>query len=174
MGRLQGHRWWIISDLLTAPLMALAAAVPHIFSPGTPIVSAQVNQNFKNLADPTTALESRTATVVFDSEPGGLGMLGLSKPFTTSGGTLLVVASATAFSTVAGILDVAIELDGNVIGHAKTFTNEVASHKALPTRMFRLTGVSAGTHNLSFVPGNPGTTSDDNDFYSAAVLEVGP
>jgi hypothetical protein len=52
------HRWWLLTLLLTAPIVAVAAGVPHVFTAGDVISSAQVNDNFKDLADRVTALEA--------------------------------------------------------------------------------------------------------------------
>jgi hypothetical protein len=53
------HKWWIVTVLITAPLVAIAA-VPNIFSPNTLISSAQVNANFAGLDSRLGALEAPT------------------------------------------------------------------------------------------------------------------
>jgi hypothetical protein len=55
------HKWWILTVLMTLPLLAVAAGVPNIFAPNTVISSAQMNDNFKNLSDRLTALEATRA-----------------------------------------------------------------------------------------------------------------
>jgi hypothetical protein len=61
MRKFAKHRWWLVTALLTAPVLAVAADVPFTFAPGTPIQSARVNLNFKDLADRVTALETPAA-----------------------------------------------------------------------------------------------------------------
>jgi hypothetical protein len=52
------HKWWMLTVLLSAPVVAIAADVPNMFTSGTVISSSQVNANFKNLSDRMTALEA--------------------------------------------------------------------------------------------------------------------
>jgi hypothetical protein len=61
MGKFAKHKWWILTALLTAPLVAIAADVPNMFTTGTVISSMAVNANFKNLSDRVTALEAGKA-----------------------------------------------------------------------------------------------------------------
>jgi hypothetical protein len=63
MQKFSKHKWWILTALLTAPLIAMAANVPNIFSPNTVISSSQVNDNFANLANRVTALETTGQSV---------------------------------------------------------------------------------------------------------------
>ena len=57
MGRFGKHKLWILTALLSAPVVAVAAGVPNVFAPNTTISSAQMNANFANLADRVTALD---------------------------------------------------------------------------------------------------------------------
>lgn len=59
MTKFSRHKWWIVTVLITAPLVAIAA-VPNIFSPNTLISSAQVNANFAGLDSRLGALEAPT------------------------------------------------------------------------------------------------------------------
>ena len=59
MKRFTPHRWWLLTVLTAVPALSLAAGVPHLFTAGTAISSAEVNENFANLADRLTALEAR-------------------------------------------------------------------------------------------------------------------
>jgi len=58
MRKFAKHKWWMLTALMTAPLLAFAADVPNVFTAGTVISSAQVNENFKNLANRVTTLEA--------------------------------------------------------------------------------------------------------------------
>jgi hypothetical protein len=181
MGKFGKHKWWLVTLLLSVPLVALAA-VPNIFTPGTVISSAQVNANFMALDQRITALENATppqASVVMSNKPGPLGTTGITGGFQSNGGSLLIIVSATSFSIQGGFLDIAVQLDGKTIGDLITYTNEGQSHRALATRAFWLpVGVTdggappAGAHTLGFLNGNTTTTNDGNDYFSATVVEM--
>jgi hypothetical protein len=66
MKKFTKHRWWLLTVLMTVPLLAVAAGVPNVFTSGTVISSTQVNDNFKNVTDRLTTLEaaSRSSTYV--------------------------------------------------------------------------------------------------------------
>jgi hypothetical protein len=175
------HKWWILTALLTAPLVAVAAGVPKVFTAGTVISSADVNANFANLADRVTALETAIATkacastvkVVLDAMPGPIPTGGLTAMYTSSGGPLVLVVSGSAWATAATLLDVAVQFDGQVVGHLKEYTNEAASHKAFPTRVLTpATTPTAGPHTIGLLVG-AGTTVDATDFFSVTVVELG-
>jgi hypothetical protein len=55
------HRWWLLTALLTVPMLAVAAGVPNVFKAGDVISSGQVNDNFQSLADRVAALEAAAA-----------------------------------------------------------------------------------------------------------------
>jgi len=57
MTKFSRHKWWIVTALITAPLIAIAA-VPNMFSPNTVISSSQVNANFSALDSRIAALET--------------------------------------------------------------------------------------------------------------------
>lgn len=58
MRKFSKHKWWLLTMVLTVPVLAIAAGVPNVFTAGTVISAAQVNDNFKNLSDRVTALEA--------------------------------------------------------------------------------------------------------------------
>lgn len=62
MPKFANHKWWLLTALMTVPALAIAAGVPNIFKAGDVIVSAQVNDNFNNLAGRVTALEAAPLT----------------------------------------------------------------------------------------------------------------
>ncbi len=177
MTKFSKHKWWIVTALITAPLIAIAA-VPNVFAPNTVISSAQVNANFTALDNRLAALEAASAKTSVTVLNGSLGTLTQPKTvtFTATGvNPILMVASASAYSVTAGsTLDIAVQLDGVIIGHLLGYTNEASSHKALPTRTFSVTPPpTAGSHTIGILYGNPGvTTSDPNDYYSITVVEL--
>lgn len=172
------HKWWTVTVLLTAPLIALAAGVPNVFTANTPISSAQVNANFTNLADRVTALEAASAkssaVAVSSNVPGPLGTTGKTATFTASGAnTLLIIVSGTAWSLTSGsALDVAVQLDGAIIGHLSGFTNEASSHKSLPARAFVVPAPAAGSRTIGLLNGNVATTTDAFDSFNITVVEL--
>ncbi len=178
MGRFGRHKWWMLTALLTIPIVALAEGVPNVFSPNTAISSSQVNANFKNLADRVTALETAiqsttTATVVMDGVAGPLGTTGKTATFTTAGGPIVVITSGSAWSKTAATIDIAVQLDGTVIGHLTGYTNESSSHKTLPTKALSLPAPAAGSHTIGILQGNTATIADANDYFSVTVIELG-
>lgn len=58
------HRWWWFTISLTLPTFALAAGGRHVFSPGTVISAAAVNENFQGLDARLAALEARSAPII--------------------------------------------------------------------------------------------------------------
>jgi hypothetical protein len=175
MTRFSKHKWWIMTALLTAPLVALAAGVPNVFAPNTTISSAAVNANFTNLADRITALEARKTTISLpmNDSPGPIGSTGKTATFMAGGGPLAIIVSGTAWSGNANnVMDIAVQLDGVTIGHLTGYTNELGSHKALPTRVINATA-AAGSHTLGLLNGNTTTTNDGNDYFSITVVELG-
>jgi hypothetical protein len=90
--------------------------------------------------------------------------------FTSNGGTLLLMASGSAFSTAAGIMEVDILVDGTARGSMSGYTNEVTSHKALVSETVVLAGLAAGAHKLELrlIKGS----ADTNDYSQVTVLEL--
>lgn len=172
MKRFHKHKLWVLTILLTAPVMVLAA-VPNVFTAGTVISSAQVNANFAGLdlrlaTLEAAALKKTTATVVMNNVPGPLPK---SVAFSSSGGPLLIIVTASGFSsTINTMLGVTAQLDGRNIGEMNRYTNEAFSHKLMPTGMFRV-DVAAGNHTLLLVPSLTALT-DVRDFFSATVMEL--
>ena len=112
------------------------------------------------------------ATQVLNQQPGPLPAAGLSGKFTSGGGTLLIIASGSGFAAGAGIVGMNIEVDGNLKGSAKCFTNEPNSHKSFTANALVVTGIAAGSHVLLLLPLAATTESDGNDFFSVTVLEL--
>jgi hypothetical protein len=180
MNKFGKHKWWMLTALLSAPLVALAAGVPNMFAPNTPISSQQVNDNFTNLANRTTALEAQKTTISIPID----NVTGVAQPttiiktamFTTTGGPVFLQVSGSGYISAATpppplMMDLAIQLDGNVIGHLKEYTNETGSHKAFPTRTFSAGTLTAGNHTVGLLQTAP-MTSDINDFFTVTVTEL--
>ena len=176
MGRFGKHKLWILTALISAPLVAVAAGVPNVFAPNTTISSAQMNANFANLADRVTALESARktkVTVVMDNSAGPLGTTGKTGSFTSTGGPLLVIVSGTGYASENDALLIAVQLDGKSLGTLKGYTNEGSSHKALPTRAFSVPAAAAGTHTVGILAGATNLVTNSGDYFSVTVVEFG-
>jgi hypothetical protein len=178
MTKFSKHKWWIVTALITVPVVAIAA-VPNVFTANTVISSAQVNANFAALDTRLAALEAATAktsaTVLagWNNSPGPLTNPPKIVNFTASGvNPLLVVVSGSAYISSAAnlILDVAVQMDGVVIGDLKVYTNELNSHKAFPSRAFIVPAPAAGNHNIGLNAVN--AVTDANDFFTVTVVEL--
>lgn len=173
MNRFKSHMWWIVTLLLSIPVVVIAA-VPNVFQSGTAISSAEVNANFAALDARITTLETainRSGATLLPSQTGALPK---AIAFTSKGGPLLLVASGSAFSPGGqASISVSLQLDAKTIGELRTFANEGGSHKAFPTRAFPVVAPS-GTHTLNIIitPGNTVTSTDSNDFFSVTVVEL--
>lgn len=185
MSKFSKHKWWIVTALITVPLVAIAA-VPNMFSPNTLISSTAVNQNFSALDARITALEtSATAKTSATTVSGAINPITTgtgprNATFTTLGGNpWLVIVSASAFlgGTAGGPLDLGIALDGVKIGDLQGYSNEVGSHKAIPTRTFTIPTATiptpaADTHTIGISYGNANTMTDQNDYFSVTLVEM--
>ncbi len=108
-------------------------------------------------------------TQLFNNEAGAAPK---SKQFTSGGGTLLIFASGSGWSPdVARQIGMDIKIDNILKGSAKSFTNEINSHKTFSANFLVVTGISAGTHTLALTT-IAGTSTDYNDFFSATILEL--
>jgi hypothetical protein len=168
------HKWWIVTALITVPLVAIAA-VPNVFTANTVISSAQVNANFTALDTRLAALEAATAKTSVTVLNGTIGIIATAKTvtFTATGvNPLLLIISASAFSATGATLDMGVQFDGVIIGHLQAFTNEGGSHKAFPTRTFSVAAPAAGSHTIGLLPGNAGTVTNADDYYSVTVVEL--
>jgi hypothetical protein len=176
MSKFSKHKWWIVTALLTLPLIAIAA-VPNTFTSGTTISSAQVNANFTALDTRIAALEAATAKTSATALSGSLGNLTAAPKtmtFTATGlNPLLLIVAASCYSAAVGPVDISIQLDGVIIGQLQGYTNEANSHKALVPRTFTVaTPPTAGVHTIGLLYGNAATTSDTSDYYSVTVVEM--
>lgn len=111
---------------------------------------------------------SSVATQVLNLSPGGLPVTGA---FSSSGKTVVVFISGTGYAASAKLIGMELLVDGVSKGFAKSFTNESSSHKAFSSNAIVISGLAAGTHTLSLNSWNS-TNTDDNDFFSATVLEL--
>ncbi len=105
--RFSRHGWWMLTLLLTVPIVALAS-VPNVFVANTTISSSAVNQNFASLDSRTTTLETANATAskVLTMSSSAISMLAaqtdgpyIGMTLTLPVGTWLVQGQASLFTT---------------------------------------------------------------------------
>ncbi len=85
-------------------------------------------------------------TSLFQNQRGPLPLAGT---FTTSGGNILVTASGSGYrQTNGGTIGMRVNIDGATLGVARTYTNEVGSHKAFVLTSVPL-ALGSGQHTLS-------------------------
>ena len=108
------------------------------------------------------------ATQVFNQRQGPLP---LSAPFSSGGGTLVIIFSGSGYSAAAGNIGLVVQIDGSSVATTRSFTNEVNSHKAFTTQILVQKGVAAGAHTLA-ISALVNTTTDANDWFNATVLEL--
>ncbi len=103
---------------------------------------------------------------------GGAALPRTSAAFTTSGGTLMITASASGFSTsVNATLTVNVQLDAGTVATLNFFTNEASSHKPLVPATVFVSGVAPGSHTVALSAG-AGTLTDFNDYSQVTVIEL--
>jgi hypothetical protein len=83
MSKFSKHKWWFVTIILTAPMVALAGAITS-FKQGTTISSSAVNKAFSDLDDRIAALEKKSLA----SLTSGAGI----SSFTYNGSTAASVA----------------------------------------------------------------------------------
>ncbi len=89
MRNFEKHKWWIVTCILTVPLLLLAGPVPNTFAPNTSISSQAMNANFLNVTTRIDTLENNaivkqrscgaggTIQVLPAAGPSGLGPMTL-------------------------------------------------------------------------------------------------
>ncbi|HNT87608.1 MAG TPA: hypothetical protein PKL84_07060, partial [Candidatus Hydrogenedentes bacterium] len=90
----------------------------------------------------------------------------------STGSTILLFASASAYLGGAGTMQVDVRVDGSTRGSLRAFTNEGLSHKALNSDAIIVTGLGAGLHQVSLVLVSG--AADTNDYSHVTVVELIP
>ena len=176
----------------TTPVDVLvdAAAGPHVVAI-RPLASAGANLNTAvDVNDFTSVLVlEQTAprseleiTPVLVNAPliaqSGSGTAAFAT-FASGGGTLVILASASAWSTAPNVMNLALQLDGQPLVTNGTpavlhgSVNTASMHIPLISNDFVAQGVGAGNHTLALVA-DANTTTDANDRASITVMELGP
>jgi len=128
------------------------------------------------LAARVSALEGKLghdqrATVLVDGE-SGRGDLGKERQFTTSGGSLIIAVSGSASAEKRNtILDIAVVLDGAIIGHLTGDASEGIKRTRLPAAIFEVPASSTGGHSITLRAGNSATITDADDLFDVSVIE---
>jgi hypothetical protein len=99
--------------------------------------------------------------------------------FASGGGTLVILASASAYSSAPHVINLALQLDGQPLvtnGNPAVLhggVNTASMHIPLISNDFVATGIGAGNHTLTLVA-DSNTITDSNDRVSITVMELGP
>jgi hypothetical protein len=99
------------------------------------------------------------------------GALPITAWFKTSGRTLILFASGSGRRGSVGVVGMDIKVDGVSKRQARSWTNEADSHKAFVAAHVVLPDISAGDHSVT-LSALDGTTTDVNDYFNVAVLEL--
>jgi hypothetical protein len=157
-------------------LVSAIAPGAHTFT-ATPMSGTRIDGNdfysvsiIEILAPPavlnvTPALVNASAS----TQPGGQQVC--SGSFSSSGGTLVVCASASGYTAAVGSLGMSIQVDGKPQGSLGMYANAAATHLCLVGNDLVVTGIPAGNHAVSLVAAS-GTVTDYNDRCSITVIEV--
>jgi hypothetical protein len=139
---------------------------------------------------PTFATKSGFGVTVIPSGGASLGgPLPLERTFTSKGGTTTIEVTGTAYRSSAvangaGRIGMTVKVDGLDLDNTAMLTNELNSHKTLPTAVGVIKNLPAGTHTLRIEPmydpvcdtANDTVTdyctSTDNDYFRALVEEI--
>lgn len=98
----------------------------------------------------------------------------ISATFSTSGGTVLVLATGSGFTAPTQTekqIGMQILIDNVGKGYAKCYTNEGNSHKSFAANPLVVTGLAAGSHTITLQSWNS-CTFDYNDFFNVTILEL--
>lgn len=171
----RAQSWWAVAAGLFAlclPALAWTYAKPHPdFEPGTPISSAQVNETVDDVYAALNTLDAETARVVAQTPIDAVGALPLGGGFDSQGGTVMLFVSGSAFrSSMAGMVGVDVIVDGSSVGSVRTYTNEIASHKALVSTPL-VVDLPEGAHTVQLEP-LADTSTDSNDPFAVVALEL--
>jgi hypothetical protein len=170
------RRWWAGAIGLVAfgaPLFAWTYTKPHPdFEPGTPISSVQVNETVDDVYAALNTLDAETARVAARTVIDTVGALPVGGGFESQGGSVVLLVSGSAFrGSEAGMVGVDVLVDGASVGSARTYTNEISSHKALVSAPLILADLPEGPHTVDLEP-LPNTVTDFNDPFVVVALEL--
>jgi hypothetical protein len=128
----------------------------------TPVARLSINSNGK-LTSPMWK-----ATSVMNQVQGALPK---SAPFSSGGGTLVIIFSGSGRRDGGGSVGMNLQLDGAVVSTTRVWTNESASHKAFTTNIHVQANVAAGNHTITLAVIQD-TITDVNDWFNVTVLEL--
>ncbi|WP_437745582.1 hypothetical protein WMF39_11490 [Sorangium sp. So ce1504] len=101
------------------------------------------------------------------------GALPVSDKFQSSGGTLLLLVSGSAFRTNGGgRIQMDFSIDGNLVGTALGWASNTWTHYGFIAEPRVVKNIAAGIHTIRLAAGTGDTATDGNDFYSVTVLEL--
>lgn len=139
----------------------------------TPAYKLQVSGTIDNSLWAATEVMSNVNPAVNGTY--GLTLQGTTS-FTTSGGTLRIFTSGSAYSSVSFDLQVTFyitDTSGNTLytlGHLTVYCNELSKHRPFVPRTFVRTDIPAGTYKIKIIAAST-TVIDTNDYFNCTVLE---
>ncbi|MET0387892.1 MAG: hypothetical protein ABW321_18110 [Polyangiales bacterium] len=123
-------------------------------------------------------LESRRPLSTTDVVANVAGPLPASGELTTSGGRVLLFVAGSAYLPMNAqlrLLTVTVTITNvdapDVVHTLTTYSNEVMSHKAFPSRVLDLPDLSAGPHTITLTA-SAVTVSDLNDRFNVVAVEL--
>ncbi|MEQ1554636.1 MAG: hypothetical protein ABL929_10680 [Ferruginibacter sp.] len=158
-----------INGLLTANSIASTGTIATTANATVTGTLTAGNVNTSNVSTTNITSSKFKVTEVWNNVQGNPGL----GNFTSGGGTLMLNISAMAYQTTGGPanLTINIYMDGLIVATLKGFASQNISQMPLTTNFKVITGIVAGSHNISIVPVLP-TVVDSNSYISASILEL--
>ncbi|MBI5775499.1 MAG: hypothetical protein HZA89_17400 [Verrucomicrobia bacterium] len=100
------------------------------------------------------------------------GSLPLSGSFNSGGGTLMITASGSGYTSTAGQnIGMNVLIDGTVRVVCTIYANAATTHLAFVQKTIVVSGIPAGAHTVQ-IQAHSGTLTDGNDGFCVSVLEL--
>lgn len=147
------------------------AAGPFVKTNPSDWAHATVVESVDSAAAPAVLSMNPPLQNAHAQEQSGSGGTIAQSTFRSNGGTLLVRANVSAFTTEPNqLLDVGIQIDGSTHGLTSIYANPSETHMALVSNDLVVTGIPAGSHTLTLI-GEANPYTDDNDRVSVLIME---
>jgi hypothetical protein len=114
------------------------------------------------------------AIIIVSQKPGPLSPSPISVPFVApSNGPFALMVSGSVWTRTANtMIGIQINLDGQALGSAQIFANTANTHMNVVPAAFAVK-LSQGSHTVQLSPATSATASDENDFYTVVLEELG-
>ena len=112
------------------------------------------------------------AIIIISQKPGPLSPP-ISVSFAAQSGPFVLMVSGSVWTkTATSMIGIQISLDGDVLGAAQIYANTAYNHMNVVPAAFGVK-LTQGSHTVQLSPANSATASDDNDFYTVVLEELG-